>query len=340
MPARREKLANRSAGVVTVVATSAPAADPLRVAAALVVKQGLWLGTLIDLERMALLALGWRVLPSAECRQSDVNDALRAALAATGALRCLRIDDVELRRWLVDAAGDGDDLVGVGPSNSIVRLGAGHDEFAWGYNVVPSGPATRTVVSASTGDDLLALSFGPDAGDVHYAFHNGTVTFANATLELSGFDRLRIFGGGGNDDFTGSVHDDWLAGGDGDDRLVGGGGNDLIDGGFGTDRVRGDAGADRFVLNNPGEGYDVVEDFQRGQDHLVVGSLFGFAVGETVRVVNSTNPDAPGNAPVFVFETDTHRLWFDRDGAGAGGQWLLAELHGVSALSSSDFVLG
>lgn len=81
---------------------SDPAAGLLPTLAALVVKQGLWLGTLSERERMALLSLGWRLLPSKACREADVNDALRAALAASGALRCLRIDHVELRRWLVD----------------------------------------------------------------------------------------------------------------------------------------------------------------------------------------------------------------------------------------------
>jgi hypothetical protein len=69
---------------------------------ALVIKRGLRPGLLPAPERAAVLALVWAALPAAgTLREPEVNELLRAQLA--GAVACLDIDHVELRRWLVDA---------------------------------------------------------------------------------------------------------------------------------------------------------------------------------------------------------------------------------------------
>ncbi|MFM2278517.1 MAG: hypothetical protein RLZZ444_748, partial [Pseudomonadota bacterium] len=42
--------------------------------------------------------------------------------------------------------------------------------------------------------------------------------------------------------------------------------------------------------------------------------------------------------PVFLFEKDTSRLWFDADGkAGDAEAYLVATLDGIKTLSASDF---
>jgi hypothetical protein len=67
----------------------------------LVVKDGVSLGGLADGERELALALVWAGLPQAVLRETEVNAALKAALAGPAAW--LATDHVELRRWLADA---------------------------------------------------------------------------------------------------------------------------------------------------------------------------------------------------------------------------------------------
>ena len=76
-------------------------ANVMALLAQLVVKQRVSLGGSTDDERRAALSLAWASLPWNPMRESDVNQALKAALA--GAAQCLGTDHVELRRWLVDA---------------------------------------------------------------------------------------------------------------------------------------------------------------------------------------------------------------------------------------------
>jgi Uncharacterized protein conserved in bacteria (DUF2087) len=76
-------------------------ANAMALLAQLVVKQRVSLGGLTDDERRAALSLAWASLPWNPMRESEVNQALKAAL--TGAAQCLGTDHVELRRWLVDA---------------------------------------------------------------------------------------------------------------------------------------------------------------------------------------------------------------------------------------------
>ncbi len=76
--------------------------DTLQALAALVVKQGVVLGSLSHEQRSLALALAWRGLPAGRpLAEREVNDALKAQLG--GAASFLDTDHVELRRWLVDA---------------------------------------------------------------------------------------------------------------------------------------------------------------------------------------------------------------------------------------------
>lgn len=70
--------------------------------AAIVVKNGVSIGLLSEADRALVLALASSALEAdRECREADVNRLLVAWLEGAGAM--LRVDHVELRRWLVDA---------------------------------------------------------------------------------------------------------------------------------------------------------------------------------------------------------------------------------------------
>ena len=78
-----------------------PTGAALAATVALVRKQGVSLGLLDTAARLRALALAWRCLPhQVALAESQVNAALREFLTRGGAF--LRIDHVELRRWLVD----------------------------------------------------------------------------------------------------------------------------------------------------------------------------------------------------------------------------------------------
>jgi len=76
-----------------------------------------------------------------------------------------------------------------------------------------------------------------------------------------------MFGNGGSDKLCGSEGNDCLDGGKGDDYLIGGLGNDILNGGIGRDR---------FVLT-AGSGPDLITDFTKGEDLLVLPGGLTFA---------------------------------------------------------------
>ena len=121
------------------------------------------------------------------------------------------------------------------------------------------------VAFGNTGDDIIA-GFGGD----------------DALVGFNGNDFLD--GGDGNDRVFGSQDDDTVLGGAGDDIVRGdneaaGNGADIIVGGPGNDLLKGDGnnlvGADVFVFA-PGDGDDIIQDFQTGADRLDF-SAFGDA---------------------------------------------------------------
>ena len=91
---------------------------------------------------------------------------------------------------------------------------------------------------------------------------NDSIT-ANGTK--SGFVRVSLIGGLGDDSLTGSTGQDSLDGGDGDDSLNGQGGDDLIFGGVGDDTILGGTGNDRLFA---GDGTDSI-DAGAGDDSVI-----------------------------------------------------------------------
>ncbi|MCM2472079.1 hypothetical protein HGO38_01105 [Rhizobium sp. CG5] len=148
---------------------------------------------------------------------------------------------------------------------------------------------------------------------------------------------------------TGSARDDTLAGsnganvlqgGAGGDALYGRGGNDTLNGGTGADLLAGGSGNDHFVFDTLLGGGDEITDFQRGSDKIAIDiGDFGLSSTYQLRLVQGANPVAAGNGATFLYETDTHHLWFDADGA-AGDQesHLVVTLDNVNSLSASDFL--
>ena len=113
----------------------------------------------------------------------------------------------------------------------------------------------------------------------------------------SGIDVL--YGGAQNDRLEGGVDADWLFGSIGFDILVGGLGNDRITGGPQTDRLFGGSGSDEFrMLGFFGEN-DIIEDFEQGQDKVVLRSTAASSLAEVLQaatnVAGNTHIDLGNN---------------------------------------------
>lgn len=102
--------------------------------------------------------------------------------------------------------------------------------------------------------------------------------------------RVKLFGGDGNDYLQGGRGNDWLDGGDGDDVLSGGAGHDVVMGGAGRDQLWGGAGDDMLV---GGDGEDYL-DGGRGTNLLVSGNLAepAAATRTTANAANHGTPDS------------------------------------------------
>lgn len=96
-----------------------------------------------------------------------------------------------------------------------------------------------------------------------------------------------LSGNTGNDLIFGGRGNDLLIGGKGNDNLSGGKGNDTLIGGLGTDTLSGGNGRDVFVLG-PGQGTDIITDFQVGQDLIALPKGLAFDQLKITQVTTST----------------------------------------------------
>lgn len=255
------------------------------------------------------------------------------------------------------AGGYGDDFISGGADADKLSGGSGFDDIYGGTgNDTVSGGSGDDLIYGGDGADRLTGDGGNDsiAGEAGNDVISGGL--GNDKIE-GGAGADRINGDGGNDVLGGGSSGDTIDGGAGNDRIYGDGGNDVLKGGTGADAIDGGAGndtisggADRDVLfggagddqfhfDKLSDGYDIVQDFTRGADKLVFDASgfagmtadFGLVVGE--------DPTATGSKGTFLFDTDSHKLFWDADGDGKGSATLVAVLDDVTNLSKDDFII-
>jgi Ca2+-binding RTX toxin-like protein len=192
-------------------------------------------------------------------------------------------DDVLARAAALVFGGLGDDRIVVGDGDTTVFGGQGDDSliFAGGDGTVHGGEGNDFIDMRDSGFDRL---FGGGGDDIMLAGSDDDTADGG-----SGHDDLD--GGRGNDLLIGGTGNDELIGAEGDDRIFGGKGNDNLSGGDGNDRIFGEEGNDRLWADSgddrlsggqgadlfafrvgplPTQGQDVVVDFVRGEDLLLV----------------------------------------------------------------------
>ncbi|NES24417.1 MAG: hypothetical protein F6K41_37295 [Symploca sp. SIO3E6] len=149
-----------------------------------------------------------------------------------------------------------DNLTGGNGNDTLIGL--------WGNDTIIGG----------NGDDLMLGGAGDDnldgsAGNDILLGEEGNDTIKGGT----GNDILE--GGAGGDMLLGDEGHDTINGGSGNDFLISGTGNDILDGGIGDDSLFGGAGADQFLLT-PGQGTDIIYDFEDGIDKFLLGGGLDF----------------------------------------------------------------
>ena len=150
--------------------------------------------------------------------------------------------------------GGGADAIAGGGGSDTLRGGRGRDELF--------GDRGRDTLEGGGGADVLN---GGRGGDALGGGRHGDVLLGGGGSDVlrggAGADVLR--GGRGSDDMLGQAGDDTLFGGGGRDELTGGRGDDVLFGGAGDDSFR-------FAA---GDGDDVIRDFGKGDDAVVIADL-------------------------------------------------------------------
>ena len=152
----------------------------------------------------------------------------------------------------------GDDMVAGGEGNDLVRGDRGADQISGGAGAdIVRGGADDDTVSGGEGDDIVS---GDSGDDIVTGGAGNDIVRGGAGMDA-------IDGGEGDDRVIGDRGDDLVQGGAGNDVVKGGLDNDRVEGGLGNDVVWGDGGADVFVFS-PGDGVDILKDFEDGVDKI------------------------------------------------------------------------
>jgi Ca2+-binding RTX toxin-like protein len=167
-----------------------------------------------------------------------------------------------------------------------------------------------------------------------------------------------LTGGAGNDTINGGAGSDRLFGRDGNDTLAGGteadnmfgeNGNDWLDGDAGQDRLTGGAGADSFVFNDAlaSANADYVNDFVSGSDRLLLddaifaklGGPGSFTAGDERFVAAAGARNGVEADDRLMYDTSTGKLYYDPDGLGGGGAFIVGVVQGAPTLVATDITV-
>ncbi|MFN4016944.1 MAG: hypothetical protein ACK4JB_16510 [Reyranella sp.] len=201
-------------------------------------------------------------------------------------------------------------------------------------------------------DMQISISLRGDGGKID--FTTGISGQNSVEIRDSGItSAINVTGSVNGDTLSGSAFNDTLKGGDGGDSLFGsdgrdaldgGAANDRLNGGLGNDTMTGGIGADSFVFDSPispTANIDRIVDFEIGVDTIEIHQEFyflGLNPGE-LEASQFAVGAATGAGPQIVYNATTGALFYDSNGAGAGGATQFAVLTGAPALSNQDFLI-
>jgi Ca2+-binding RTX toxin-like protein len=221
-----------------------------------------------------------------------------------------------------------------GAGGDTLNGGAGNDTLNGeaGVDVMTGGAGNDTYYVDNAGDQVIEAAGG--GTDTVYATVNYTLAAGQEieTMRVSGAAGLTL---------TGNEFKNTLYGGAGNDTLNGGAGNDTLSGGLGNDTLNGGAGMDVFVFNTAitgGNNVDTIADFNGAEDMMSLAhTVFSGLPTGTLSAAHFAVGSATGTGPEIVYDNSSGALFYDSNGAGAGGATQFATLSGTPALAASNF---
>ncbi|MDP3427559.1 MAG: hypothetical protein Q8S17_09305, partial [Humidesulfovibrio sp.] len=243
--------------------------------------------------------------------------------------------------------GIGADSVGMGTnltSADTISGGAGADTLSFtDSNAADDDLAHVTgVETVILGDATSVITFPTTYAAPDWAAIGGRITINAAGL--TGANSLNFDGSGdsagGTFYVTGGAGADTISGGAGADSLVGGDGADILFGGGGADTLSGGAGADIFKYNatTDGNASEQITDFSHADGDTLSFSNVAFdpTAADANFISTATYSDTLGVAgqASFIYDTVTHILHYDSNGATAGGDVAIAQLTGDAVVAT------
>jgi Ca2+-binding RTX toxin-like protein len=195
------------------------------------------------------------------------------------------------------------------------------------------GAGGADTMAGGGGDDTFLVDSASDM--VVEALNNGTdliLTAITLPAMAANVENLTLTGGA-NVSATGNGLDNVMVGNGGNNKLVGGAGNDTLSGGAGDDSLIGGAGNDAFLFSGL-SGTDRIVDFNSGADQILLDDAVFTSLGLGAVAANQLQvatiggiSDTSGDADDYLkYATDTGQLYYDDNGATAGGLHLIAVL--------------
>lgn len=179
---------------------------------------------------------------------------------------------------------------------------------------------SKTTINFKDSININRLSFGANSKEVFIEPQNGDISikelnlepYSNNNFKLTTLSKIELKGvignsievvaGAGNDHITTGYFNDIIDSGAGDDIIKGKGGDDEITTGDGSD----------IIIIGSNDGNDIIKDFKRGVDTLIVAGISTFyKVGEIdlTNLANSENPiQDPQNGEIYRFTNNNQKV--------------------------------
>lgn len=217
-------------------------------------------------------------------------------------------------------------------------------------NLNITGNASNNQITTSEGNDTLNGTTGTDTldgggGNDLYITDGGDIL-----IETDGTDSVQssvsfsLGSGLENLTLTGSTAIT-ANGNDTVNTVVGNSASNNIDGKLGSDSLTGAGGNDNFIFSTTlgASNVDTITDFNVAADTIridnaVFSGLATGALAAAAFLANTTGKAAAADDRI-IYESDTGRLFFDRDGTGAATGVHFATVATGLALTSADFVV-
>ncbi len=201
--------------------------------------------------------------------------------------------------------------------------------------IAADGTLTYTTAADANGSATVTVTLMDDGSTANGGIDTSTTeTFTINVTSVN--DPISEFG----DDLSGDDRSNSLTGRGGNDTISGGGGDDFLVGNAGADTLTGGAGNDRFLYLSPTDGNDIIEDFQIGENQiLIVGALFpgGLSGGVLPESQFFEGPAATTDSHRFGYNPSNGQILFDRDGVGdADNPQVLGTLTDAPEFSRTD----